>query len=262
MSKEYTAKTIEEAVNLGLKDLDLNIEQVEYVVLEQPTKGFIGIGAKPAKISMKKKKTDAMRACDFLEGLFDYLNVTATTEVVADNEEKTVINVVATDSSSLIGYRGEVLDSLQCLAGAVFNKNNETYKRVVVDCENYREKREQTLKNLALKLAEKAKKSARKVTLEPMNPFERRVIHSALFEVEGVKTVSEGKEPNRYIVIIPDNFDPTKKDFKKGKFDKNNKRFKKDDRKFDKSNEIKSAPKQKGFGNSVFLGNSLKQNQE
>ncbi len=257
MNNEWTAKTIEEAVSLGLKELNLKKEDVEIVVLEEPSKGFLGLGAKLAKVKLTKKKTDGDKACDFLDGLFEILKIKATTQLVDENDEKIVINLISTDSSNLIGYRGEVLDSFQTLAGAVANKEKEVYKRVVVDCENYRDKREQTLIQLAKNLANKAIKTGRKITLEPMNPFERRIIHSALSEFEGVKTVSEGKEPVRYIAIIPDNYDPSKaerRSFKKGNKGGKGKKF--DKRK--EQTESKPVAKKQGFGGGVFLGNSLK----
>ena len=139
---------------------------------------------------------------DFLEGIFSYINVTATTEITRD-DDKICINLISPNPTSLIGFRGEILDSLQTLAGAVANIGREDYKRVVVDCEEYREKREKTLTEVAEKLAFKAVKTGRKVNLEPMNPFERRIIHTALAKNTDVKTESDGKEPNRYIVIVP-----------------------------------------------------------
>ena len=187
------------------------------------------------------------------------LNVNATVEVAMENHEKVVFNVVTEDSSSVIGFRGEVLDSLQTLVGAVYNTNKDKYLRVVVDCEAYRTKREKTLVGLAKKLAQKAVATGRKVTLEPMNPYERRIIHSALIDFEGVKTVSEGKEPNRFVAIIPDGYDPTKarrssRPGGKGKGGKPATR----------GEGAKSAPKGKGssFGTGVFLGNSLKENKD
>lgn len=266
MSKEFSAKTVEEAVSLGLSQLGLTLETAEYVVIEQPSKGFLGMGAKPAKISMSKKKTDADRASDFLDGIFEMLKITATSDIVCDNNDRIEINLVATDSSPLIGYRGEVLDALQTLAGAVANKNNEKYKRVVVDCENYRSKREQTLISLAEKLATKAIKTSRKITLEPMNPCERRVIHSALVNFEGVKTASEGKEPARYVVIIPDNYDPSKserKPFGRGKkFDRDGRRSSRDDRRDRLPRSSEPKAKKTGFGGGIFLGNSQKDNKD
>lgn len=278
MNNEFTGKTIEEAVKEGLKALGLTEECAEITVIEEPQKGFLGIGSKPAKVSVTKKKTDVDNAVEFLDGLFNVLNITATTEVAENEEGKVVLNLIATDSSQLIGYRGEVLDSIQCLASAVYNSGKENYSRLVVDCEGYRGKREETLKNLALKLAAKAVKTGRKVVLEPMNPFERRIIHSTLVDFEGVKTASEGKEPNRYIAIIPDNYDPTRRNDKYNArrndgYNRNNKNgrrqnggkgFDKFDKRGGRSFDRKpSAPRAKstGFGNAVFLGNSQKTEQ-
>lgn len=271
MNNEFTAKTIDEAVKEGLKNLGLTEETAEITVLEEPQRGFLGIVTKPAKVRVEKKKTDIDNAVEFLEGLFKVLNVSATTEVTETEDGKAVINLIATDSSQIIGYRGEVLDSIQCLAGAVYNSGKENYSRLVVDCEGYRGKREETLKNLALKLAAKAVKTGKKVVLEPMNPFERRIIHSTLADFEGVKTASEGKEPNRYIAIIPDGYDPTKRNDKFNARRDNNRRFSgnggknKGGKPFDKRGgnkpyERRSAPRAKNttFGGAVFLGNSYK----
>lgn len=267
MNNEFTGKTIEDAVKEGLKTLGLTEETAEIKVLEEPQKGFLGILTRHAKVSITKKKTDIENAVEFLDGLFKVLNVAATTEATVNEEGKVVINLITTDSSQVIGYRGEVLDSLQCLAGAVFNSGKENYSRLVVDCEGYRGKREETLKNLALKLAAKATKTGRKVVLEPMNPFERRIIHSTLVDFEGVKTASEGKEPNRYIAIIPDGYDPTRRNDKFNARRDNNRRNSngKGGRNFDRKggqrgDRRQSAPRAKstGFGNAVFLGNSQK----
>jgi spoIIIJ-associated protein len=153
--------------------------------------------------------TDGERTVVFLEGLFKILGIMAVTELVAEGE-KVEINVTANNTNSIIGKHGAMLDAIQTLAGAVANTGREDYKRVVVDCENYRENREATLNKLAENLSQKAIRLGKKIQLEPMNPYERRIIHSAMTNIEGVKTESEGKEPNRYIVIIPDNLeDPT-----------------------------------------------------
>ena len=202
---EFTGKTVEEAVDEGLKALGLAREEAEVVVIEEGKKGLFK--SVKAKVKISKKRTDGERAVEFLEGLFSILNIAATEELEED-EEHTKINVITTNSYSVIGHRGEILDALQVLAGAVANIGREEYKRVVVDCENYREKREETLKRLANKLAEKAVRTGRKLSLEPMSPYERRVIHSALADSTEVKTQSEGKEPNRYIVVIPNNLRP------------------------------------------------------
>lgn len=151
-----------------------------------------------------KGRTDGERAVEFLEGLFDILKITASTELRRE-EEKIEINVTAANTNAVIGKRGAMLDAIQTIAGAVANTGRDEYKRVVVDCENYRENRELTLQNLANKLAEKAIRFEKKLKLEPMNPYERRIIHAALSGREDVTTQSEGKEPYRYIVIVPSN---------------------------------------------------------
>lgn len=202
-SIEVYGKTIEEAVQAGAEQLGVTKEELEIEVLEEPTtKGLIFKKVTQAKVRVTKKPSDAQRAVKFLEGLFDLINVHATTEIVRD-DEKICINLTATNSSFLIGYRGEVLDALQSLASAVANIGRDDYKRLVVDCEDYRAKREETLIQLANRLAEKAVRTGRKINLEPMIPFERRVIHTALVDSTEVKTESEGKEPNRYVVIVP-----------------------------------------------------------
>ncbi|HIY77712.1 MAG TPA: Jag N-terminal domain-containing protein [Candidatus Borkfalkia excrementavium] len=202
---EFTAKTVEEAVEEGLKATGLTREQAEITVLEEGKRKLIG--SVKAKVLIRKKKSDGERAADFLDGVFDILKIAATNELV-EEDETIKINVIATNTDSIIGHRGEILDSLQVLAGAVANIGREEYRRVVVDCENYRERREETLKRLAAKIARKAVERGRKVSLEPMTPYERRVIHSALADSTEVKTQSEGKEPNRYIVVIPNNLRP------------------------------------------------------
>lgn len=219
---EFTAKTVEEAVEEGLKALGLTREEAEVTVLEEGKKGLFK--SVKAKVKVSKKRTDGERAQEFLEGLFSIMGIPATNELEED-EEHTKINVIATNSYAVIGHRGEILDALQALAGAVANIGREEYKRVVVDCENYREKREETLKRLANKLAEKAVRTGRKVSLEPMSPYERRVIHAALADRTDVKTESEGKEPARYIVVVPENLRPERFDRRGGRnFSRDNRR--------------------------------------
>ena len=218
---EFTGKTVEEAIENGLNELGLTKENANIRVLEEGKKklfGSIKARVEIAPMSENEKeseaketavangKTDGERTVEFLEGLFELLKVTACTELVSEGE-KIEINVTAANTTSIIGQRGETLAVVQPLAGAVAHTGREEYKRVVVDCENYRENREATLKKLAENLAQKATRLGKKIKLEPMNPYERRIIHSALSEMEGVKTESEGKEPNRYIVVIPDNLE-------------------------------------------------------
>ena len=226
--QEFTGKTVDEAVEKGLKELGISKDEAEIVVLEEGKKKLFGsikarvqIGVKTANEApvsavneekttetsvVSADKTDGERTVEFLEGLFKLLKITACTELVAEGE-KVEINVTAANTTSIIGKRGVMLDAIQTLAGAVANTGRDDYKRVVVDCENYRETREATLNKLAENLAQKAIRLGKKIKLEPMNPYERRIIHAALSEREGVSTQSEGKEPNRYIVVIPDNLE-------------------------------------------------------
>ena len=220
--QEFTGKTVDEAIENGLKTLGLTREQVDVRVLEEGKKKLFGsIKARVEMAALESEQaqeeqtlakeqsaaqTDGERTVVFLEGLFKLLNITACTELVSEGD-KVEINVTAANSNAVIGKHGGMLDAIQTLAGAVANTGRDDYKRVVVDCENYRENRENTLNKLANNLAQKAQNLQRKIMLEPMNPYERRIIHSALSNVEGIKTESEGKEPNRYIVIIPDNLE-------------------------------------------------------
>ena len=219
--KEFTGKTVEEAVELGLKELGLTAEQADVRVLEEGKKKLFGsikarveIAAKEAPAQQEEtvetacpaNATDGERTVCFLEGLFKLLNITACTELVSEGD-KVEINVTAANTTAIIGKHGAMLDAIQTLAGAVANTGRDDYKRVVVDCENYRENREATLNKLSENLAQKAIRLGKKIKLEPMNPYERRIMHAALSEREGVSTQSEGKEPNRYIVIIPDNLE-------------------------------------------------------
>ena len=228
--KEFTGKTVDDAVEKGLSELGLTRENADIRVLEEGKKKLFGaikarveIAAKadvnnvacaeekeetaaPVIEAAPENATDGERTVVFLEGLFKLLKITACTELVSE-DEKVEINVKAANTTAIIGKHGVMLDAIQTLAGAVANTGRDDYKRVVVDCENYRENREATLNKLAENLAAKAIRLGKKIQLEPMNPYERRIIHAALSEKEDVKTESEGKEPNRYIVIVPNNLE-------------------------------------------------------
>lgn len=209
----FTAKTVDAAIEEGLTALGITRDEAEIVVLEEGKKKLFG--AIKARVQVKKKVSDAKRAADFIDGLLEILKISAVSEIVSE-EENIRIDIKATNSAQVIGKRGDVLDAIQCIAGAVANIGKDEYKKVVVDCENYRAQREETLKALAEKLAKKAVEKGRKMTLEPMNPYERRIIHSALADNPDVKTVSEGKEPNRYIAVIPNNAKPYDKGLRYG----------------------------------------------
>ncbi len=199
---EMTGRTVEEALKNALKELKVEEDKVEFEVLDAGNKGFFNlIGTRPAKIQVKVKRDYIYEAKTFVRDVLDCMGVKAEIRI---KEENNVVKVSLTgpDMGILIGYRGETLDSLQYLISLVINKGHEMeYKRVILDTENYRLKREETLKRLARRIAEKVRRTGRPVKLEPMNPYERRVIHSALQNDFYVNTYSEGEEPFRKVVV-------------------------------------------------------------
>ena len=203
MENIFTGKTVEEAVRIGLETLGVSESDAEVEVLDEGKKRLIG--SKPAQVRITvKERTDGERAVEFLEGLFPLIGAEVSAESKSE-EDKIVIELTAASEKSITGRRGEVIDAVQTLAGAVANIGRKDYKRVVVDCENYREDREETLRRVANKLAAKAVRLGKRVRLEPMNPYERRLIHSALMDNPDVTTESEGKEPGSFDVIIRTN---------------------------------------------------------
>lgn len=272
---EKWGRDVEEAVNLALIDLKLERDQVEVIVLEEPSKGFLGFGSKLAKVRVQKissnkekektaeknvqpNKTDkkselpietrpAVRtelkiesrkertsnkkekkqittkentkyntvirekpenlqeidetpALDFLKEITAKMGLDLTIKAYT-NEECLYFEISGKDSGTIIGKRGQTLDSIQYLTSLVVNKNTEKYTRVIVDAENYREKRERTLEQLANRLADKVHRTGKSVRLEPMNPYERKVIHATLQKNPAVSTRSEGEEPYRRVII-------------------------------------------------------------
>ncbi len=210
---EFTGKTVEDALAAAVAATGVPAEKMEMEVLEKGKVTFLGIGSVKARIKVyvQDDATDGERAVEFLEGLLKLLSVDAAPHLVRE-EEKIEIDLETEDSHAVIGKRGAVLDALQSLAGAVANTGREEYKRVVVDCGNYREKREETLRRVAKKTAEKAVRQGRKISLEPMSAYERRVIHSTLADSTEVRTSSEGKDPRRYVVVTPNELKPYYRD--------------------------------------------------
>ena len=199
---EVSAKTYDEAVTDALVKLGTTSDQVEIEVLEKGSSGFLGIGAKPVKIKVKKKLTVEGYLKQFLSDVFQALNMEVTISIQMDEEAHTIdVDLSGNEMGVLIGKRGQTLDSLQLLANNAIHKNFELYYKVKLDTENYRVRRKETLENLAKNIAYKVKRTRRSVSLEPMNPFERRVIHSALQNDRYVITHSEGEDPYRYIVV-------------------------------------------------------------
>ena len=265
---QFTAKTVEDAISLGLSELGITEKQAEISVIEQPTKGLFGILKGKAVVEISKKANEKENTLQFVQGIIDMMELGAVAELKEEGEN-TIITLTSSDSSSVIGYRGEVLDAIQTLAGACLNIGKKEYKKVVVDCENYRDKREDTLVKLAHKLEEKATEMRREVILEPMSPYERRIIHTALSESQTVKTKSDGKEPNRYVVIVPNDKDEFAKPYNAGRNGKKNdghgKRNSRD--KGFKGGRRNGDRKSGGFGEKkksstitfgTYLGNSLK----
>ena len=198
-----TSKSVEEAIRLALIELDCAREKVDYEIIEEGTKGFLGFGSKDYKIKVFIKDDLVSTARDFLSRVLQEMNIYADLTMDLQGDVLT-IEMAGDDMAILIGKRGQTLDSLQYLISLVVNKGRDEYIRVVLDTENYRTKRKETLENLADKLAYKVKKSRKNVVLEPMNPYERRIIHSALQNNPNVSTKSEGEEPYRKVVIYYD----------------------------------------------------------
>lgn len=197
-----TGKTTDDAIKNALKELKLTEDKVTIEVLDEGSKGFLNIiGVKPARVRVTIKRDRIYEAKNFLREILDSMDMKAEIRVKEENDEIR-INLIGPNMGILIGYRGETLDSLQYLVSLVVNKDHdEEYKRVILDTENYRYNRQETLKRLASKMANKVKLSGKTLKLEPMNPYERRVIHSALQNDPNVKTYSEGEEPKRRVVI-------------------------------------------------------------
>ena len=199
---EMTGKTVEEALKHALDELNLTKDKVDVEVIDEGSKGLFNlIGTKPAKVKVTAKPDSLDNAKTFLVNVLSSMDINADIDIKEENDI-IKINLKGPKMGLVIGYRGETLDSLQYLVSLVVNKNHENpYKKVVLDAENYRHKREETLIKVAQKTAYKVKKSGRPYKLEPMNPYERRIIHSALQEYTDINTYSEGEEPFRRIII-------------------------------------------------------------
>ena len=195
-----TGVTIQDAIDNGLKELNAHRDNVEINVVEVPSKGIFGIGSKLAKVEITLKDNTEEVARNFLNDILNAMNVIA---IINTNLEDNVLKIEleGKDMGVLIGRRGETLDAIQYLISLVINKGKEKYIRVLLDTEDYRARREKTLQRLAERLAKKVVKTRRKVLLEPMNPYERRIIHFHLQEHPRVHTYSEGEEPYRKVVI-------------------------------------------------------------
>ena len=202
---EVSAKTVNEAITEACRKLSVTSDKLDYQVVEEGSSGFLGIGSKPALIRPAVKQEEISVediAADFLKEVFAAMNMAVAVDVNYDEEENNMdIDLSGEEMGVLIGKRGQTLDSLQYLVSLVVNKESENYIRVKVDTENYRQRRKETLENLAKNIAYKVKKTRRSLSLEPMNPYERRIIHSALQNDKYISTHSEGDEPFRRVVV-------------------------------------------------------------
>lgn len=201
--REFTGKTVEDAVMEAAIELETTSDKLDYEILEKGSSGFLGIGSKPAKIKARKLMETVDRVEEFLADVFAAMQIDAKIEITENKEENTMnVDLSGEDMGVLIGKRGQTLDSLQYLTSLVVNKEQQDYVRVKVDTENYRSRRKDTLENLAKNIAFKVRKTRKPVVLEPMNPYERRIIHSALQGNKYVETYSEGNEPYRHVVVV------------------------------------------------------------
>lgn len=195
-------KTIEDAIKDAMEKLNVTDEEVDTKVLEVPTSGFMGIGAKGAKVEVTLVEKFDEIAKDFLDKVLSSMNVEYKMDIKYEEEERNLfITLEIKDTGVLIGKHGQTLDSLQYLTGLVVNKNKDEYTRVILNINNYREKRKETLEHLADKLADKAIRRKKNVEVEPMNPYERRIIHAYLQGREGINTYSVDEGLDRHLII-------------------------------------------------------------
>lgn len=203
--KQFSAKTVNDAITAACESFGVPSSDLDYQVVEEGSSGFLGIGAKPAVIEARLKQTEASaeeKAIAFLKDVFASMEYEVAVDCKYNEEEKILdINLTGDEMGILIGKRGQTLDSLQYLVSLVVNKGTGDYIHVKVDTENYRERRKDTLENLARNISYKVKRTKHAVSLEPMNPYERRIIHSALQNDKYVTTHSEGEEPYRRVVV-------------------------------------------------------------
>ena len=199
---EVSAKTVDDAITEASIKLGTTSDKIEVEIIEKGSTGFLGIKSKPAIIRARKKNDTVDNIREFLENVFSAMNMEVTIDIKKAEDDKVYeVELSGKEMGLLIGKRGQTLDSLQYLTNLAVNKHSDGYIKVKLDTEDYRQRRKDTLENLAKNIAYKVKRTKRPVSLEPMNPFERRVIHSALQGDRYVETHSEGEEPFRHVVV-------------------------------------------------------------
>ena len=202
--REFTGKTVDDAITNATVALGVTSSEIKYEVVEEGSSGFLGIGSKDAviKVVISVAEDPQQVAKEFLDGVFEAMQLEVNLTMNFDESDNTLsIDLAGPEMGVLIGKRGQTLDSLQYLTNLAVNRSSENYTRVKIDTEDYRRRRKETLENLAKNMASKVKRTKKAVTLEAMNPYERHIIHSALQNDNNVATHSEGEEPYRYVVI-------------------------------------------------------------
>ena len=195
-------KTVDEAIQNALEELGTTIDNVSTKVIEVPDSGVMGLFSKKfAKVEVTLNDDAQSKACDFLYDVLDSMGITDAQLYCSTEDDVLIIDIECKETGTLIGRRGATLDALQYLTSLVANKDSSEYTRISLDVENYREKRKDALQDLADRIAQKVQKSRGKYELEPMNPYERRIIHSSLQSYKNINTYSEGEEPNRHVII-------------------------------------------------------------
>lgn len=200
---EVTGKTVDDAINEAMIRLNATSDKIEYEIIDKGSNGLLGfIGSKPAIIKARKVETLEDKVAAFLDEMFKAMNLEVNIDIDYNVEDGNMdINLSGDEMGVIIGKRGQTIDSIQYITSLVANKESDSYIRVKVDTENYRHRRKETLENLAKNISYKVKRTRKSVSLEPMNPYERRIIHSALQNDKYVATKSEGEEPYRHIIV-------------------------------------------------------------
>lgn len=205
------AATLEEAKEAAAREIGLDVQTAQFEILQMPQKKTLGLfGGCPARVKAFAEVSPADKAAEYLRGVLRQMGAGEVSIDVKVQGEGCVLTLNGDDVGFIIGRRGETLDALQYLTGLVANRVDNAYYRVTIDVGNYREKRDKTLAELARKVGGQAAKTGRKTSLEPMNPYERRIIHTSVQEIKGATSWSVGKEPNRYVVIGPSDDNPVK----------------------------------------------------
>lgn len=201
-SMKVSGKTVDEALDTAVQEWETTIDRIEYQVLEEPRKGFLGIGAKQASVEVFLRVDPVEEAAAYLKDLVQAMNVEAEVEVQISRKH-TAMEIKGSSPGLLIGKRGKTLDALQHLTNTAANKYADAKQHIVLDAENYRGKRKESLQRFAERMAGKALRETRTIKLEPMDAVERKIIHQALHQHKNIETTSSGKEPRRHVVITP-----------------------------------------------------------